>query len=87
MSASVNEPCYGCWWKEGGRCYKDALADIHGLTEAPRNGFLSDTPNGLEITDPHLTACMDRGFRKSRDVVIGPLIAGLRSAGIKVERP
>ena len=79
-----NEPCKGCWWLEGGRCYQDKLADIHGLEKAPRNGLFAPG-NGLEITDGLITACLDRSVHTRKSAVYGRLIAHLRSAGFEVE--
>lgn len=78
-----NLPCKGCWWIEGGRCYQDKLADIHGLTAAPRNGLFAEG-NGLEITDALITACVERGLTKSKAAVYGRLIAHLQASGIEV---
>ena len=78
-----NLPCKGCWWIEGGRCYQDKLADIHGLTAAPRNGLFAEG-NGLEITDGLITACVERGLTKSKAAVYGRLIAHLQASGIEV---
>ena len=78
-----NTPCDGCWWLEGGRCYQDKIADVHGLERAPRNG-LGAPGNGLEITDALLTACVERGVHTRRSAIYGRLSACLRSAGVQV---
>ncbi len=65
-----NLPCHGCWWIEGGRCYQDRLADIHGY--------------GLGITDALITACLDRGVHQRKSAIYGRLEAHLRAAGIEV---
>lgn len=78
-----NLPCVGCWWIEGGRCYQDKLADIHGLEKAPRNGLFAPG-NGLEITDALITACLDRGVHERKSAVYGRLTAHLRAAGMEV---
>lgn len=80
-----NMPCQGCWWKEGGRCYQDKLADIHGLERAPRNGLFAPG-NGLEITDALITACLERGVHQRKSAVYARLAAHLEAAGIKVQR-
>lgn len=77
-----NLPCKGCWWIEGGRCYQDKLADIHGLERAPRIG--DPKPYGLEITDELITACMDRSVHHPKSAVYAKLAAHLRSAGVEV---
>lgn len=74
---SVNEPCAGCWWKEGGRCYQDKLAHVHGMDKAPRNRPLFSGENGLEITGPLLDACLAQGFRKSKATVISRVMSAL----------
>ncbi|MCZ7862582.1 hypothetical protein O9X98_14500 [Agrobacterium salinitolerans] len=66
-----NLPCKGCFWIEGGRCYQDKLADVHDLERAPRNAPLFSGLNGLEITDPLITACVERGLTKSKAAVYG----------------
>lgn len=81
-----NLPCYGCWWIEGGRCYQDKLADVHGLEKAPRGAPMFSGENGLEITDPLIEACMDRGVHQRKSAVYGRLFAHLETAGISVER-
>lgn len=78
-----NLPCNGCWWIEGGRCFQDKLADIHGLSKAPRNGLFSKD-NGLEITDELITACLERGVHQRKSAVYARLTAHLRAAGIEV---
>jgi hypothetical protein len=80
---SSNTPCVGCWWIEGGRCYQDKLASLHGLENAPRNGVFAPG-NGLEITDAHLTACVERGVHERKSAVYGRLERHLRNAGIEV---
>lgn len=77
-------PCKGCWWIEGNRCYQDKLADIHGLTEAPRNGLFADG-NGLEITDALITACVERGVQTRKSAVYGRLMTHLTNAGINAK--
>lgn len=79
-----NLPCKGCFWIEGGRCYQDKLADVHDLERAPRNAPLFSGLNGLEITDPLITACVERGLTKSKAAVYGRLIAHLQASGIEV---
>jgi len=75
-----NTPCKGCWWIEGGRCYQDKLADVHGLESAPRNG--PGAPgNGLEITDALISACMDRGVHERKSAVYARLAAHLQGKG------
>jgi hypothetical protein len=83
---TANIPCNGCWWIEGGRCYQDKLADVHGLEKAPRNGPFGAGVNGLEITDPLITACVERGVHQRKSVVYGRLFAHLEKAGVAVVR-
>lgn len=80
-----NLPCRGCWFIEGGRCYQDKLADIHGLKAAPRNGLFAPG-NGLEITDALITACLDRGVHERKSAVYGRLAKHLEAAGIEFQR-
>ncbi|MCS4088524.1 hypothetical protein [Rhizobium sp. BK176] len=77
-----NLPCKGCWWIESGRCYQDKLADVHGLTEAPRNGLFAEG-NGLEITDALITACVERDVQERKSAVYGRLLSHLDKVGIK----
>lgn len=81
----ANVPCVGCFWIEGGRCYQDKLADIHGLEKAPRGGRLFSGENGLEITDALITACVEREVHQRKSAAYGRLAAHLRKAGIQVE--
>lgn len=78
-----NIPCKGCWWVEGGRCYQDKLADVHGLERAPRNGLFAEG-NGLEITDGLITACLERGVHQRKSAVYGRLAAHLKGSGVQV---
>lgn len=78
-----NVPCKGCWWIEGGRCYQDKLADIHGLERAPRNGPFGSS-NGLEITDGLITACVERRVHQRKSAVYGRLATHLKKAGVEV---
>lgn len=79
-----NLPCKGCWWIEGGRCYQDKIADVHGLEKAPRGAPIGSGLNGLEITDELITACLDRAVHTRKSAVYGRLFAHLRAAGIEV---
>jgi hypothetical protein len=78
----ANIPCIGCFWIEGGRCFQDKLADIHGMQKAPRCG--DEKPYGLEITDPLITACVERGVHQRKSAVYGRLFKHLEEAGIAV---
>ncbi|MGR0185488.1 hypothetical protein [Azospirillum aestuarii] len=77
-----NLPCNGCFWIEGGRCFQDKLAHVHGLEKAPRIG--SPEPYGLEITDALITECVERGGYASKAAIYGKFKQRLRDAGIEV---
>jgi hypothetical protein len=79
-----NDPCKGCWWIEGGRCFNDGLAPLYGLEKAPRDAPIFSGKNGFATDDQHITNCMEVSGRKSKADVLSNVFAKLKADGIQV---